>query len=264
MFQTILETENTNEDIANKKSILKNIIHKKYIFLYIITFMVSTINMGYNFSPFGLAIIAACISNEIPIIAITLIASIANLITSGLLGMINYIIIMLLFFVSFLLKEPKYNESTKNEKLLLARRLFFSTIIVSLFKVVINEILIYDILNAICLSILVVIFYKVFVNSLTVLTNYNEKMAFSIEEVLASSLLLAIAVCSLGDFKVLGFSVRNVISIFIVLFLGWKHGILIRNYSRCYNWSIFRNNCKQRTSSCCCICSIWINCRSIK
>ena len=54
----------------------------------------------------------------------------------------------------------------------------------SLIKVFINQVLIYDILTSICMSIIIVIFYKVFSNSLSVITNYNEKMAFSIEEVI--------------------------------------------------------------------------------
>ena len=244
MFQNILETENTNENIANKKNILANVLQKKYIFLYIVTFMVSTINMGYSISPFSLAIIVACISNEIPIIGITIIACLANGITSGLTGTINFIIIMLIFFASFLIKEPKYNESTKNEKVRLARRIFLSTLIVNILKLFSGPILVYDVLTAICLSVIVTIFYKVFVNAITVLINYNEKMAFSIEEVLATSLLLAIAVCSFGDLKILGFSIRNVLSIFIVLVLGWKHGMLIRNNSRSYNRSIARYNCR--------------------
>ena len=245
MFQNIIETENTNENIANKKNILANVLQKKYVFLYIVTFMVSTINMGYSISPFSLAIIAACISNEIPIIAIAIISAIANGITSGISGTINFIIIMLVFFASFLIKEPKYNESTKNEKVRLARRIFLSTLIVNALKLISGQILVYDVLTAICLSIIVAIFYKVFVNAITVLTNYNEKMAFSIEEVLATSLLLAIAVCSFGDLKILGFSIRNVLSIFIVLVLGWKHGMLIRNNSRSYNRSIAWYNCRK-------------------
>ena len=245
MFQNILETENTNENIANKKHILANVIQKKYIFLYIVTFMVSTINMGYSLSPFSLAIIVACISNEIPIIGISLVAVLANGITSGISGTIHLIIIMLLFFASFLIKEPKYNESIKNEKVRLSRRIFFSTLIVNIIKLISAPILVYDVLTAICLSIIVVIFYKIFVNAITVLINYNEKMAFSIEEVLATSLLIAIAVCSLGDFKILGFSIRNVLSIFIVLVLGWKHGMLIRNNSRSNNWCFTWYYCRK-------------------
>ena len=96
---------------------------------------------------------------------------------------------------------------------MLARRIFISSLIVNVIKVFINQFLIYDILVAITISIITVIFYKIFANSLTVLTNYNEKMAFSIEEVLGTSLILSIALCSFGDLSIFGFSIRNILSV---------------------------------------------------
>ena len=227
MFQNLTETENTKETLANPKNILANVLSKKYIILYIVTFMLSQVSMGYDISPFSIAIIAAGVSNEIPIIGVILVSLIGNTISTGFKGIVSFIIILLLFFASFLIKEPKYNDPERNEKLLLSRRIFFASIIVSLIKVFINQVLIYDILTAICMSIIIVIFYKVFSNSLSVITNYNEKMAFSIEEVLGASLLCSIALCALGEFSVFGFCVRNILSIFIVLVLGWKHGVLI-------------------------------------
>lgn len=134
---------------------------------------------------------------------------------------------MLIFFASFLVKEPTYNDSTRNEKIKLGKRIFFASLIVNVIKVFIKQFLIYDLLVAITVSMVVYIFYKIFVNALGLITNYNEKMAFSIEEVLASSLLASIALCALQDIQIFGFSIRNVLSIFIVLVLGWKNGILV-------------------------------------
>ena len=70
VFQNLNETEKTKDNYANSKNILANVISKKYIFLYVITFMISTINMGYSVSPFSIAIVVAAIANEIPIILI--------------------------------------------------------------------------------------------------------------------------------------------------------------------------------------------------
>ena len=225
VFQNINETEKTKEE-NGKKNILANVISKKYIILYIVTLMVSMVNMGYSVSPFSLAIICASIANEIPIIAVIILALIGNGIATGINGSITLIVTLLIFFASFLIKEPKYNDISRNEKVMLSKRIFFSSLIVSIVKILMKQFLIYDLLMAISMSMVIVIFYKIFANSLTVITNYNEKMAFSIEEVLGTSLLLSIALCSLGDLKVLGFSIRNVLSIFIVLVLGWKNGIL--------------------------------------
>lgn len=226
MFQNINETETTKEE-SRKKGILANAISKKYILLYIVTMMISMVSMGYSVSPFSLAIVAASIANEIPVVFILLLATIGNIIGTGISGVLSFIITILIFFASFLIKEPKYNDSSRNEKVMLAKRIFFSTLIVCGIKLFMNQFLLYDLLTAIAMSIICVIFYKIFANSLLVLTNCNEKMAFSIEEVLGTSLLLSIALCAFGDLSILGFSIRNVLSIFIVLVLGWKNGILV-------------------------------------
>ena len=227
MFQNLNETEKTKENYAKSKNILANVISKKYIILYIITFMISTINMGYNLSPFSIAIVTAAIANEIPIIAIMILASLGNVIGAGGFSLLNFIFTFLVFFVTLLLKEPKYNDQTRNEKVFLSKRIFLASLIVNLVKILTKVFLIYDLLSAISMSLLIVIFYKIFVNSLEVITNYNEKMAFSIEEILGASLMLAISLCCFGEMKVLGFSIRNILSILIVLVLGWKNGILI-------------------------------------
>ena len=227
MFQNKKETEKTKEVVGNKKNILSNVISKKYIFLYILTLMVSMVDMGYDVSPFSLAIIVSAISNEIPIIAVLVCAFAGSIIGNGLTGIISFIVTLLIFFASFFVKEPRYNDVSRNEKVMLARRLFFASLIVNVVKVFISGFLLYDLLSAISMSIITTIFYKIFANSLEIITNYNEKMAFSIEEVLGTSLLLSIALCAFGNLSIYGFGVRNILSIFIVLVLGWKHGVLV-------------------------------------
>ena len=244
MFQNINETGKTKDEMATPKNIFANIISRKYIILYIITFMISRVTMGYNSSPFAIAIIGACIANEIPIIAVLGISAVSNGLISGASGTLTYIITLLIFFTSFFVKEPSYNDSSRNEKIMLAKRIFFSSFASCIIKLVFNEFLIYDLLLTISYSIISVIFYKIFANSISVLINYNEKMAFSIEEVIGTSLLLSIALCAFGNISILGFSVRNVLSIFIVLVLGWKNGILIRNNCWSNYWSNSWNYCR--------------------
>ena len=80
--------------------------------------MLSQVFMGYDISPFSMAIISAGVSNEIPIIGVILVSLIGNTISTGFKGTVSFIIILLLFFASFLIKEPKYNDPERNEKLL--------------------------------------------------------------------------------------------------------------------------------------------------
>lgn len=229
MFQNIQEEikNHTKEETKIRENILTNVISKKYILLYIITFMVSTIGMGQPVSPFSLAICVACIANEIPIIAILVISLIGNIIGCGVSSILPYIVTMLIFFASFFIKEPEYNDESRNEKIKLGTRLFIANLIFGIVNILISGFLIYDLLLTITISMLIYILYKVFTNSITVFINFKEKRAFTLEEVIGGSLLLVVAACAIGDFKILGFSIRNIISIFIVLVLGWKNGMLV-------------------------------------
>lgn len=44
---------------------------------------------------------------------------------------------------------------------------------------------------------------------------------------MGASLLLAISFTCFGDFNIFGFSIRNILSILIILVLGWKNGVLV-------------------------------------
>lgn len=229
MFQNIQEEtkDQTKEETRLKKSILANVISKKYILLYIITFMVSTISIGQPVSPCSLAICAAVIANEIPVIMILLISLIGNIVGCGAGSVIPFILTMLIFFAGFFVTELKYNDENRNEKIKLGTRILVASLIVGIVKLFISGFLIYDLFVTITTSILIYVLYKVFTNSITVLVNFREKRAFTLEEVIGAGVLLVIAICSIGDFQILGFSIRNIIAIFIVLVLGWKNGMLV-------------------------------------
>ena len=229
MFQNVLEANNVNtkEEIGKGTKILSNVLSKKYILLYIVTLMISTIGMGQDMSPFSIAIVTAIIANEIPVIAILLFALIGNGIGCGAGSIPTYLITMLIFFASFFAAQPRYNEDSRNEKILLSKRVFFSTLIVGLVKTFLSGAMIYDVLVTITVSITTVIFYKIFTNAIIVITEFGEKKAFTLEEVMGTSLLLAVAVCALQGLTIFGFSITNILSIFIVLILGWKNGMLV-------------------------------------
>lgn len=231
MFQNLeqedISKQEENKSKEKKTSILSKVFEFKNIILYIVAFMVSTISLGQAVSPFSLAIVGASLSCGIPAIGIIILGFIGNIIGLGSNGALNYILTILFVMMSFLLKPPRYNEEYKNEKIKLSRKLFVSTLLVGIIKNILSGLTIYNLLINILLAILVVVFYKIFVNSMTVLQNVNKKNAFSLEEVMGASLLLAISATAIGEFSVFNFCIRNIICILIVLTLGWKNGALV-------------------------------------
>ena len=90
-----------------------------------------------------------------------------------------------------------------------------------------NTFYVYDLLTAILNTIITFTFYKIFSNSIPVIYGFKSKKAFTIEEIIGFSLLLSIAIATLGNFTIFGFNIKNILCILIVLILGWKNGILV-------------------------------------
>ena len=210
-----------------KKEVLINLVNIKNIIIYIISFMVSTINLGQEVSPFSIAIVGASLASGIPAIGVVIAGLIGNIIGAGVVGALNYILIILMLMIILCIKPPRESDEYKNEQIQISSHIFISVILVMIAKLILTKFTIGDLLLHIMLAVLSVVFYKIFVNSLVVMQEFTEKRAFSIEEVIGANLLLAIAVSAIGDFGIFGLSIRNVLSILIVLILGWKNGILI-------------------------------------
>ena len=233
MFQNINEStiynKEYNVDKKEKKriDIFTNVLALKNIPIYILAFMISMVGITGEVSPFSISILGACISNSIPLLGIVLFSFIGNSIKFGISGALSYILMSLILIVTMFIIKPRCNDDEKNEKVRLAKNIFIATIIVQLAKMGISGFTLYDVLFVISFSIITVVFYKIFVNSIIAFRDFREGKAFSIEEVLGASLMLAIAVGAFGDLSVFGFSIRNILSILIVLVLGWKNGVLV-------------------------------------
>lgn len=233
MFQNIIDEEikQENESFGNEKS--KRIINLKKLFsvsdfiLYAVSFMVSMVGFGEKFAPFGLAIFAAVCSNRIPAGIVYLTTCLGTLIGFGVNGFLSYLLTTLLFIVATLIFRPRYESMDRNEKQKLGVYILASAFIVQAGKMLFTMFLVYDLLASIMFSLLTYIFYKIFANSITVIKEYGIKRAFTVEEVIGASLLLAIAVYSLNGLNIFGLSISNILSIMLVLFLGWKNGMLV-------------------------------------
>lgn len=233
MFQNINEGTIDNQEYKENKNekrkidLFTNVLQIKNVPIYIIAFMISMVGITGDMSPFSISVLGACIVNNIPLLGIVLLSSIGSFIKFGISGLLGYILTSLVLIVTMFIIKPRYSDSEKNEKIKLSKNIFISTIIIQLAKIGMSGFTLYDILSVISFSIIAVVFYKIFVNSIVVIRDFNEAKAFSIEEILGASLILAISVGAFGNLNVFGFSVRNILSILIVLVLGWKNGVLV-------------------------------------
>ena len=233
MFQNINDSTIDNQDYKeckNEKKKIKlftNVLQIRNIPIYIISLMISMVGLTGDISPFSISILGACIANSIPLLGVVLLSGMGSVIKFGVSGLLGYILTALVLIVTMFVIKPRCSEDEKNEKIKLSKNIFIATMIIQLAKVGMSGFTLYDILSIISFSIIVVVFYKIFVNSIVTIRDFSEGKVFSIEEILGASLIIAIAVGAFGNLSVFGFSVRNILSILIVLILGWKNGILV-------------------------------------
>lgn len=224
--EEIKEVKNNKKDI---KIILKTMAKGQSILLYILSFMLSCIDgLGLNYSIFAIAIFAGAISNSIPmgiLYVLTMIGTLIKFQTAGLLSYLFTTAILVVLILTF--KPKKLLLEYENEKIKLGKYVFISVLLGQVIKLFFGEFLVYDLLVAISSAMAAYIFYKIFSKSIVVINEIKNKKVFSIEEIIGATLLVAIASTCLGDMKILGLQVGNVISILLVLILGWKNGILI-------------------------------------
>lgn len=226
---------NTNDEIVNESNVIREFFKDNFkiknIIVYILSFMMSLIggqdgSIFSQIAPFGLAMFAACVGSGVPIAIVAITTLAGYTIKSGVGGFTTILLTILVFLACILIKRPNEDEE-KNEHLKVGMQITFSVFVVQLIKSLFKGILLYDILYNIMLSIVIYILYKIFVNGLVVIQDYKEKEVFSLEEVMGAGMLLAIAINCFENFSILGYSVRNILSILIVLVLGWNNGMLV-------------------------------------
>ena len=225
------DVELNNVELNNKESKMKKFIKtnctKQKIFVYILAFMLSTIPSGNAIAPFAISIFAACYSNKIPLLivyACTLIGSIVGLGTSEAL---TYLLTSLIFVFMSVLARPRQEAEYCNERMKLGKYVFVSVFLVQAGRMFFESFMIYELLNSIILAVSSYIFYKIFANSLIVINEFGIKKAFAIEEVIGASIMLAIGAMAFRGINIFGFEIKTIISILIVLVLGWKNGVLV-------------------------------------
>lgn len=239
MFQNVARDFENNQssyedvELKNKKDIkevISKIFNKQNIVLYIICFMVSMVKFNLDsstsLSVFGLAILAAALSNCIPIGIIFIVSGVGTFINFGTDGLLTFIFSSLVLFITTAVRKPIIRQN-QNEKRRIGIHLFISTLIVNIIPMAFNTFYLYEFLISLLVSISVVLFYKIFANSITVVREFMDKKVFSIEEIIGASLLASIAVTAFEPIRIFGYSVKNILSILIVLVLGWKHGCLV-------------------------------------
>lgn len=228
MFQNLAENiELNHKDVkVNKLELLKDIFTLQNIIIYILSFLISTVSIKDGISPFAFAFFVAACSSAIPAGAVLITTSLGVLISFGSGEFLSYFLTILVFFLTVVFLKP-YVQEDRNEIAKLGKNLIIASIIVQAIKIFIGPILVYDVIISLVTIILTYVFYKIFVNSIGVIENLGLKAAFTIEEIIGATVLVAIAAVAVSQYRFFGISIANVLSVLLILVLAWKNGVLV-------------------------------------
>ncbi|MBQ3409491.1 MAG: SpoIIE family protein phosphatase [Clostridia bacterium] len=237
MFQGVagdFAKKNHNKDVKYNQIEVKDLVMKLFsvrnIIIYIIAFLVSMVSFGgdeaLGIAPFSLSIVAASASCGIPISVVYIATILGSFVGLGPDATGSYFLISIVFFITLFILRAKKQEDV-NEKAKFGKNIVLSIILVKVVPMLFSSINISQLIISTMLCITTYIFYKIFVNSLDVVYEYGYKAVFSVEELMGAAVLLAIAISALNPISILGYSLKNILCILIVLILGWKSGILL-------------------------------------
>ena len=232
MFQNVSDNstfENKQNQIEENKInlLLKEVFKPLNCIIYILTFLVSIVEIKSEILPFGLAIVASCLGSTIPIFMVLVVSGLSVLIFHGGGGFLSYFYISLIFFALVFLFKPKISTDDRNEVFKVGTRLFAASFIYHFIKNLRGVFLVYDVFLGFIIAALTYAFYKIFVNGIVVIRDFTKKKAFTVEEVIAAAIILAIAISVFKDVKIFALSISNILVIFLIMWLGWKNGMLV-------------------------------------
>lgn len=202
--------------------IKKLVQNKKNILTYLIALIVSGAKLMVGTSPFGVAVFGAAATNKVPVLIPFIGITIITLFKFGPLSMLKFIISAVLFIaLKAFLNNKEKNKTTDTMKMLVAVAIAES---ITLF---VSKTPVYDSVLAIYSAITSAVFYLIFSEALATIVDYDKKSVISSENMLATSVLLTVAVSLLGELSIFGISIRGILSVLMVMILGWKFGACI-------------------------------------
>lgn len=162
MYNTLEEEDEIKENRINL--LFKEVFKPRNCVIYILTFLLSMVEIRNNMLPFGLAIIAACLGSTIPIFMVYIVSIISVAIFHSGTGFSNYFYTSLLFFLLIFFFKPKIATEDRNEVFKLGTRLFFACFIQCIIQNIRGTFSTANVFLGLIVSLITYTFYKIFVN----------------------------------------------------------------------------------------------------
>ena len=227
MFQNISEDTLEDDEIRENRInlLFKEMFRPRNCIIYILTFLLSMVEIKAEVFPFGLAIVAACLGGTIPVFMVYIVSLISVAIFHSGIGFLNYFYTSLIFFLLIFVFKPKISTDDRNEVFKVGTRLFFAIFIYTIIKNIRGTFAISDVFFGFIIGLITYTFYKIFVNGIVVMRDYSIKDAFTVEEIIAAAIIISIAISAFKNVTIAGYSISYVLITLLIIYIGFKNGI---------------------------------------
>ncbi|MCX7746358.1 MAG: stage II sporulation protein E [Clostridia bacterium] len=213
---------NLSQDLENSrfKSILGLTLTKKSVLIFPLAFLLGRTSLLGGMMPFGTALYASTLGLNVNRVLVAL-SVILGMVTSGAKEQL-YISLAAMFLFNAL------NIPFKNQKNKMTLRLAviasISILLPQLLMTYLEGFLLYDFLKAVLHATVIFLLVFIYRNAIPMITDPIMKRSLTSEEITSIAITAALALSGFSDFHILGFTLKNVLCILIVLLFSFKCG----------------------------------------
>ncbi|HHV60134.1 MAG TPA: stage II sporulation protein E [Clostridiaceae bacterium] len=201
-------------------SILKAILTRKNFLLVLISFLMGRASLLDGLMPFGFALFAAATGLGLNRLVIAM-GLVLGMLTVQAGEQLYISMFAMILFIAF---GFVFNLNDSKAKLKHAIAAFFSVAVPGIATVYLEGFLMYDLMRLVLYDSLVFCLVFIFKYSLRALTDISGYGLFTSEELISMAITVALLLSGVNNISIAGISVRNALSIFIILVLSNKCG----------------------------------------
>jgi stage II sporulation protein E len=213
---------------------------KTYSIILPVAFMLGRVLLAKSIMPFGLPFYIASHTLDISKIAVASFVLIGTITGGGKSKILTTALSMIIFSILnavFINKIFSKNYSKKNYSKSMTKNTLgtksnltyavfglFSCLVIEMIAAARRGMLLYDVIIAILNSFIVFVMIFVFCNFTLLINNNKKTHILSNEEMISVVITFALAFSGLNEIKLIGFSIRNIVSILAILIFGYRYG----------------------------------------
>jgi stage II sporulation protein E len=210
-----------SKGLINADFLRKLFLHRNKLLLLVSAFLLGSSNIANGAFPFGAAFFAAA-SGVAGGFRLALAAAV--LAGSALQGSLELVYINAACMLLFSVFRIPLKESAARFPIKAASLLFLSMLLPQVFLAVLQGFLAYDVMNSVFSSFLSFALFFVFHFSVPLLSGAVKKALYTAEEAISIAITAALVLSGIGPFQLLGFSIRNILCVVLLLLFCMKCG----------------------------------------